>query len=50
MGKFVIKNNYGVQTSGNHTFKVNTSSLTGGMYLFTVKTADSQISRKVVVE
>jgi hypothetical protein len=50
MGKFVIKNNYGVQTSGNHTFKVNTSSLTGGMYLFSVKTGSSQISRKVVVE
>jgi hypothetical protein len=50
MGKLVMKSNYGGQTSGNHTYKVNTSSLTGGMYLFSVKTGDSQTSRRVVVE
>jgi hypothetical protein len=50
MGKLVMNNNYGGQTSGNHTYKVNTSSLTSGMYLFSVKTGSSQISRKVVVE
>ena len=50
MGKLVMSNNYGDQTTGYHSFKVNTNSLSGGMYLFTVKTGDSQTSRRVVVE
>jgi len=49
MGKLVMTNNYGQQTSGTHTFKVNTSSLPNGIYLFTVKVGNSQTSRKVVV-
>ena len=49
MGKLVMANNYGEQTTGYHTFKVNTTSLTSGMYLFTVKTGSSRISKKVVV-
>ena len=50
MGKLVMNNNFGVQTTGYHTYKLNTSSLTSGMYLFTVKVGDSQTSKKVVVE
>jgi len=50
MGKLVMNSNFGVQTTGYHTYKMNTSSLTSGMYLFTVKIGDSQTSKKVVVE
>jgi hypothetical protein len=49
MGKLVSNNNYGVQSTGYHTYKVNTSSLTGGIYLFTVKIGNSQTSKKVIV-
>ena len=50
MGKFVMSNNYGQQSTGYHTYEVNTSNLTSGMYLFTVKIGNSQTSKKVVVE
>jgi hypothetical protein len=50
MGKLVMDENYGQQTAGYHTYKVNTSSLNSGIYLFTVKIGNSQTSRKVVVE
>jgi len=49
MGKMVMSTNYGQQSTGSHTFKVNTSSLTNGIYLFTVKIGNSQTSRKVIV-
>lgn len=49
-GRLVMTNNYGRQPSGNHTYKLNTSSLTKGMYIFTVKTGEGQSSRKVVIE
>jgi len=50
MGKLVMNNNFGEQTTGYHTFKVNTNSLTTGMYLFTVKIGNNQTSQKVVVK
>jgi hypothetical protein len=50
MGKLVMNNNFGEQTSGYHTYKVNTASLTSGMYLFTVKIGNNQTSQKVVVK
>jgi len=50
MGKLVMSNNYGQQSSGYHTYQVNTSNLTSGMYLFTVKIGNNQTSKKVVVE
>ncbi len=50
MGKLVIANNYGLQTNGYHTYKVNTSALTSGMYLFTVKIGNNQTSSKVIVK
>jgi hypothetical protein len=50
MGKLVMNNNFGEQTSGYHTYKVNTASLTSGMYLFTIKIGDSQTSKKVIVK
>ena len=50
VGKLIMTNNYGQQTTGYHTFKVNTSSLPSGMYLFTVKIGNEVTSRKVVVQ
>ena len=50
MGKLVIANNIGSQLTGYHTYKVNTSNLTSGMYLFTIKIGDSQTSKKVIVK
>jgi hypothetical protein len=50
MGKLVMTTNYGSQTSGYHTYKVNTTSLTSGLYLFTVKIGNNQTSQKVVVK
>jgi hypothetical protein len=49
VGELVMTNNYGQQTTGYHTYKVNTTSLAGGMYLFTVKIGNEVTSRKVVV-
>jgi hypothetical protein len=50
MGKLVVNNNYGQQPTGNHTYKVNTSSLISGVYIFTVKAAGSQTTKKVIVK
>lgn len=50
MGKVVSTSNQGVVSSGNHTFRINTSSLTSGIYLFTIKTGDSQVTKKVIVK
>jgi hypothetical protein len=49
MGKLVMNTNYGQQSTGYHTFQVNTNALTNGIYLFTVKIGNSQTSQKVVV-
>ena len=49
VGELVMTYNYGQQTTGYHTYKVNTSSLPSGMYLFTVKIGNEVTSRKVVV-
>ncbi len=50
MGKLVMNNNYGQQSTGYHTYEINTSNLTSGMYLFTVKIGNNQTSKKVVVK
>jgi hypothetical protein len=49
MGKLVMNTNYGEQTTGYHTYKVNTSSLPAGIYLFTIKAGASQTTKKVIV-
>jgi hypothetical protein len=50
MGKLVISNNYGMQLTGYHTYEINTSNLTSGIYFFAVKVGDNQTSKKVVVK
>jgi len=49
MGKLLLKQNHGQQSTGYHTFRLNTTTFTSGMYLFTVKIGNSQTSRKVIV-
>jgi hypothetical protein len=49
MGKLVLNNNYGQQSTGIHSYKINTSSLTKGVYMFNVKAAGSQTTKKVIV-
>ncbi len=50
MGKLVATNNYGVQPVGIHVYKVNTSSLPSGIYLFSVQAGSSQTTKKVIVK
>jgi hypothetical protein len=50
MGKLVLANNYGQQSTGSHTYKINTSSLPSGVYVFNVQAGDSQTSKKVIVK
>ena len=50
MGKLVMTNNYGQQSTGSHTYKINTSSLPAGVYVFSVQAGDSQTSKKVIVK
>lgn len=49
MNKLVYTNDCGTQTTGYHSFYVNTASLISGIYLFTVKIGNSQTSKKVIV-
>ena len=49
MGKLVMNSNYGQQSTGIHSYKINTSSLTKGVYLFNVKAAGGQTTKKVIV-
>jgi hypothetical protein len=50
MGRLIMDNDYGVQPTGYHSFKVATSLLTRGVYLFTVQIGNSRTSKKVVIE
>lgn len=49
MGKLVMNTNFGEQTTGYHTYKVNTSSLPAGIYVFTIQAGASQSTKKVIV-
>jgi len=50
MGKQVLKNSYGVQSEGNHSFKINLESFKRGIYLFSIRIGNCQTTRKVIVE
>ncbi len=50
MGKLVLANNYGQQSTGSHIYKINTSSLPAGVYVFNVQAGGSQTSKKVIVK
>jgi len=50
MGKLLMTNNYGQQSTGSHIFKINTSSLPAGVYVFNVQAGGSQTSKKVIVK
>jgi hypothetical protein len=50
MGKLVANNNFGQQPTGNHIYKINTSSLTSGVYIFNIQAGGSRTTKKVVVK
>jgi hypothetical protein len=50
MGKLVSANNYGQQASGSHIYKINTSSLPAGVYVFNIQASGSQTTKKVIVK
>lgn len=50
MGKLVLANSYGQQSQGSHTYKINTSALPSGVYVFSVKAGGSLTTKKVVVK
>jgi len=50
MGKLVMTNNFGQQSTGSHIYKINTSSLPAGVYVFNVQAGGSQTSKKVIVK
>ena len=50
MGKLVLANNYGQQASGSHIYKINTSSLPAGVYVFNIQASGSQTTKKVIVK
>jgi len=41
--------NLGSQSAGTHTLKMNTSKLTSGIYFYTIKVSDNEITKKMVV-
>jgi len=49
MGKLVINTSFGEQTTGSHTYKVNTSALPAGVYVFNIQAGASQTTKKVIV-
>ncbi len=49
MGKRVMNNNFGQQSAGSHTYKINTSSLPAGIYIFNIQADGSQTTKKVLV-
>ena len=49
MGQDIDAINLGSQSAGTHTIKVNTSKLTSGIYFYTVKVGDKEITKKMIV-
>ncbi|MBI4931435.1 MAG: T9SS type A sorting domain-containing protein [Bacteroidetes bacterium] len=49
MGQEVDGINFGSQSAGMHTIKLNTAKLSSGIYFYTVKAGDNQITRKMIV-
>ncbi len=48
-GKMVAANNLGYQNAGNHEIEIDGSMLSNGIYFYTLKTSDSEVTRKMNV-
>jgi hypothetical protein len=49
MGQDMEAINLGSQSAGTHTLKMNTSKLSSGIYFYTVKAGDKEITKKMIV-
>ncbi|MGQ9845913.1 MAG: T9SS type A sorting domain-containing protein [Bacteroidales bacterium] len=50
MGQRVMEINKGMLTSGKHNISINTSSLSSGIYFYTVTANNNSITKKMVIE
>lgn len=48
-GQKVSETNYGMTASGLHTYQIDASNLSAGMYFYTVRTGNSSITKKMIV-
>lgn len=48
-GKIVAQNDLGYLNAGNHEIQIDGSNFSNGMYFYTLKTADSEVTRKMNV-
>ncbi|MBN2745110.1 MAG: T9SS type A sorting domain-containing protein [Bacteroidales bacterium] len=48
-GQKVIENDYGKTAAGNHTLTIDGTSLSSGIYFYTIVAGDAQITQKMVV-
>jgi hypothetical protein len=49
MGKVVSTQNMGYKGAGNHDLSINGTDLTSGVYFYTLKTKDSEVTKKMQV-
>lgn len=49
IGQQVESVNLGIQHAGSHVLKVNTSKFTNGIYFYTIKFGDKEITKKMIV-
>ncbi|NTW32976.1 MAG: T9SS type A sorting domain-containing protein, partial [Bacteroidetes bacterium] len=50
LGQKIYSNAYGKLSAGNHTLSVEAGKFSQGIYFYTIKTGNSSISRKMIVE
>ena len=48
-GQKVSETNYGMTSSGLHTFQIDASNLSAGMYFYTVRAGNNVITKKMIV-
>lgn len=49
VGQQVDAINFGTQTAGDHTVRINTSKFQNGIYFYTVKCGDQEVTKKMIV-
>ncbi|MEI6124324.1 MAG: T9SS type A sorting domain-containing protein [Bacteroidota bacterium] len=50
VGKQIMNTSFGQLSSGNHNLAVSVTNFKSGIYFFTVQTADSKTTRKIVID
>jgi len=49
-GQKVMELNNGTLNAGNHSFKINASQLSSGIYFYTVRAGNSSVTKKMIVQ